>query len=249
MDRSDVRQRHGRGGRRRRPRLADGCPGQQRHHPLPGAAGHRIDTRRARVRWMPNGSPKPIGQGSRQPPIEAVGRPVEGTILTVLRETAEAIASSRRRRARDHGARCLPGGRGIAAKDTRSPSGARRGRRRRCRRSRTAAAVRCVRRGGHRRGRRRCRAISWRPRRHLADDRRQIATGRSRSPISATRSCSSSTAPTAQETDSRSAWARDRGFDRGGGRRRRMELPRPHRPHRSMPSRPGSSRAAPIGSR
>ena len=72
-------------------RRADGCPGQQRGYPLPDPPGIcRRDRgrclRRARSgRGTPNAS---------EVAYRAVSRPLEGTILTVIREAAEAAEAA-----------------------------------------------------------------------------------------------------------------------------------------------------------
>ena len=95
------------GGRRRprrrlqghQPRLAHGRAGQLRRDPLPDPAGHR----RA---WSPRPTALDAASGAAalaaaaKAAYEAVMRPVEGTILTVVREASEAAVDGGRRRGR-----------------------------------------------------------------------------------------------------------------------------------------------------
>ena len=205
------RRRPGRGVQGDQPRLADGGPGQLGRDPLPDPAGHRRRAsrerrrRRRRQRW-----PRALAAAA-DAAYEAVMRPVEGTILTVVRESAEAAEAAARRRRRP-GRRARGGPRpGRPTPSARTPehaAGAERGRRGRRRRHRLPAPAR--RPAPRRRRARRCPS----PPRSTGRCRRRRCTGhgeparpRRHLPTCATRSCTSSRRPTTTIPAFKDVWA------------------------------------------
>ena len=93
--------------RRDQPRLADGRPGQQRGDPVADPARHRrrrsrARSRRRRLAWPMRCRRRPTAA------YKAVLKPVEGTILTVVRESADGRRAGVGRGARRWPTCCAP---------------------------------------------------------------------------------------------------------------------------------------------
>ena len=244
--------------RRDQPRFADGRPRQQRCHPQPDPARLRVDAEgsrhdgpRRRSPWRPKFAE--ALQAAATGAYQAVLKPIEGTILTVARESAEAAKAAaddgrvarrrgpRRPRRRQAGARqharATSGARRRPVSSTpavRLPAAARLGAARRRRRPAP---------GGRRRvdefDRRRCGLPGGRP----PLGRR---TGRTRRQRAAVRG---DVLPRSARRAHRRLQARlgsDRRLDRRRRRRRTLELPRAHERRRRRRSR---SRSTSTGGR
>jgi uncharacterized protein len=227
------RRRPGRHLHRHQPRLPHGGPGQLGGDPLPDPARHRLRGRRRRGPRRPDRSR--ALSAAAEAAYGAVMRPVEGTILTVARESAEAATGAADGGSADlaevleaalvqgHDAlrrtpEMLPvlaeagvvdaGGAGflllLDASSTSSTAGP-------------------------------CPSPTWVRARSGPGPtwctRGPPSTSTAPSPTCATRSCTSSRPPTS-DPGLQGGVGRDRRLDRGGRRRRHLELPHPHRRHR-----------------
>ena len=194
--------------------------------------GHR--RRRTAPTW-----PAALVAAGRTRPARRCVRPVEGTILTVAR----AAGGGRRRRAdggpatAGRGARGAPGQRrgrrpGPHARAAPGPGPGRRGRRRR--RGLPPAARRAAARSIDGRPLPRAPPATTHPgpRRPDAPRPARVGDAGAASATCATRSCTSSRRPTTPSPAFKEVWAGHRRLDRGGRRRRPVELPHPHRRHR-----------------